>query len=63
MEDKKQTLIAHQDIFNADGTLEFMIVMEYKEKEGKVEHVYKAKYPNHYFAPDPFLERYRMVFN
>ncbi|MGE0077642.1 MAG: hypothetical protein AB7S48_07270 [Bacteroidales bacterium] len=63
MEDKKLTMIAHQDIFNSDGTLAFMLVMEYFDNEGVVKHAYKAKYPNLFFAPDPFLNKFQIVFN
>ncbi|HOZ14769.1 MAG TPA: hypothetical protein PLH91_12620 [Tenuifilaceae bacterium] len=63
MEEKKQLLIAHQDIFNLDGTLNFMLVMEYVDCEGEVKHAYKAKYPNLFFAPDPFLNKFQIVFN
>lgn len=63
MEEKKQTLIAHQDIFSADGNLDFMVILEYLDSEGRVKHVYRANYPNKFYAPDPFLERYRIVFN
>ena len=63
MEEKKQPLITHQDIFNADGTLAFMLVMEYYEKDGEVKHAYKAKYPNKFFTVDPFLYRFQIVFN
>ena len=63
MEEKKQRMIAHQDIFNIDGTLAFMLIVEYEDKAGQVEHVYKANYPNRFYAPDPFLYRYLAVYN
>ena len=63
MEEKKQRMIAHQDIFNIDGTLAFMLIVEYEENKGAVEHVYKANYPNKFFTVDPFLYRFQIVFN
>jgi len=61
MEEKKQPLIACQDIYNEDGSLSALLVIECKD--GKIEHTYQARYPNHFFAQDPFIERFRMIFS
>ena len=61
MEEKKQPLIACQDIYDEDGSLNSLLIIECKE--GKIERTYQARYPNHYFAADQFIERFRILFS